>query len=328
MNPSRFASGAVGGWVELGRNTGTTPSVTSLADKRYYMILSYGHPTAGSNNHGFRYNNDTAGNYAWRESTKGGADVTGGSSTYDLQYEDQATAIDFFGVSYLSNLSAKEKLRLGHIVGNDLAGAGTAPDRTESVGKWANTSSALNRIDALPTGGTWGTGAEIVVLGWDPADTHTDNFWEELASVELGSSGNLDSGTFTAKKYLWVQIFNKSVTTDPIVLTFNSDTGNNYARRFSNNGGADGTGASNPALYPYSTSDGTPKFMNMFIINNSANEKLVISNTIEQNTAGAGTAPARNEFAGKWANTSAQITKITNTGTLDVGSVIKVWGAN
>jgi hypothetical protein len=34
--------------------------------------------------------------------------------------------------------------------------------------------------------GTFNTGSQkLVVLGWDPADTHTSNFWEELASVEL-----------------------------------------------------------------------------------------------------------------------------------------------
>ena len=42
-NPYRHVSGAVGGWVELGRTTlgsaADTISVASLADKRYLMIL-------------------------------------------------------------------------------------------------------------------------------------------------------------------------------------------------------------------------------------------------------------------------------------------------
>jgi hypothetical protein len=59
-----------------------------------------------------------------------------------------------------------------------------------------------------------------------------------------------------------------------------------------------------------------PHLSNMFIINNSANEKLVIAHVFDQNTAGAGTAPTREEAVGKWANTSAQITEIfdLNTG--------------
>jgi hypothetical protein len=70
----------------------------------------------------------------------------------------------------------------------------------------------------------------------------------------------------------------------------------------------------------------------MFIINNSANEKLVIGHTVDQNTAGAGTAPDRLESVAKWANTSDQITEIdvTNTsgGSFDTGSIIKVWGSD
>jgi hypothetical protein len=75
-----------------------------------------------------------------------------------------------------------------------------------------------------------------------------------------------------------------------------------------------------------------PKFINGFIINNSANEKLVISNSIEQNTAGAGTAPQRREAVGKWAYTSGQITSVQITrsgaGSFDTGSIIKVWGSD
>jgi hypothetical protein len=53
----------------------------------------------------------------------------------------------------------------------------------------------------------------MVVLGWDPADTHTSNFWEELASVDLsgGAATNIDSGTITAKniygfKYMQIRV--------------------------------------------------------------------------------------------------------------------------
>ena len=74
------------------------------------------------------------------------------------------------------------------------------------------------------------------------------------------------------------------------------------------------------------------RFVNVFIINNSSNEKLGIAHAVNQNTAGAGNAPARQENALKWANTSSQITEIdfTNavTGDFDSGSIVKVWGAD
>ena len=71
-------------------------------------------------------------------------------------------------------------------------------------------------------------------------------------------------------------------------------------------------------------------FSNTFIVNNSANEKLLTCNTVKYTTAGAGTAANRNEMAGKWTNTSSQITNIkyyqSGTGSFDTGSTLKVWG--
>ena len=69
----------------------------------------------------------------------------------------------------------------------------------------------------------------------------------------------------------------------------------------------------------------------MFIVNNSANEKLVICNSITQQTAGAGTAPTRTESVGKWVNTSDQITRVDiidqyASDQWGAGSFIKVWG--
>ena len=70
--------------------------------------------------------------------------------------------------------------------------------------------------------------------------------WERLAHVVLGSDGdNIDTGTFTAKKNMKVIIRLKaSSTTNRPCLRFNGDTGNNYADRYSGNGGSDGTGSS------------------------------------------------------------------------------------
>jgi hypothetical protein len=212
------------------------------------------------------------------------------------------------------------------------AGAGNAPKRLEMVAKWANTSNPIDTIQSYNAEtGSFDTNSEIVVLGWDPADTHTTNFWEELASVELGSaSSTLDSGTFTAKKYLWVQAYINATTVDT-GLTFNSDTGTNYARRWSDNGGTDGTATSGNHIQV--DRGNSTQFLNIFIVNNSANEKLGMYHTGTQNTAGAGNAPARRELVFKWANTSSQITSMIFTkrgsGTdLQAGSIVKVWGSD
>jgi hypothetical protein len=203
------------------------------------------------------------------------------------------------------------------------------------VSKWANTTNAVNEVIARNAGGgDFTTGSEVVVLGWDESDTHTTNFWEELASVELGSAeAEIDSGTFTAKKYLWIQYYIKGAGTYDDYLELNGDTGTNYTHRRSQNGGSDATTVSTAlgfqAFYGFSGDT----FLNMFMVNNSANEKLATYHRVLKTATGAGTAPVRLEYAGKWANTSSQVTsiKVKDNGAgsdFDTGSILKVWGSN
>ena len=113
-------------------------------------------------------------------------------------------------------------------------------------------------------------------------------------------------------------------------LTCNNDTGTNYSRRWSNNGAADSTSVSESDAQL--NSGNAFQFYNIFMINNSANEKLGISHSVDISTAGAGTAPIRSERCFKWANTAAQITEIdidnTAAGSYDTGSILKVWGSD
>ena len=339
INPYNYAAAAPasGGWVELGRTTagGTTDSldVTSLADKRYYMILS-SKLSSGNADIRFRFNGDTGTNYARRQNFDGGTDGTATSQNVITSGNGAEISTPAFLVGYIANLSSKEKLMQTWKCKQDTAGAGTSPHRTEVVSKWANTSAAINQITMLNAeSGDYASGTEFVVLGWDPADTHTNNFWEELASVDLsgGAADSLTTSTITAKKYLWIQRFAENSGAIQARFRFNSDSGTNYARRLSANGAADGTVTSQTGMqFPFVGS--VPAFYNLFVINNSSNEKLVIGHQVQQNTAGAGNAPNRAEAVYKWANTSSQITEVSvhNDGAGDFGTktTIKVWGAD
>jgi|14BtaG_2_1085337.scaffolds.fasta_scaffold15319_2 hypothetical protein len=333
------ADAVSGGWKELARTTlgsgNTNINVTSIPDKRYYMILrnTLGRSGGGSNG-GYQFNGDSGSNYAVRRSGQGGNFGTDANFS-DLDLWD-ANSPQILGVDYLVNKSDKEKLLLSHVNDSNTAGAGNAPNRAVILGKWANTSDAINRIDLNSMNSTtWNSGSEVVVLGWDPADTHTTNFWEELASVELGSAGaSLSSGTITAKKYLWVQVFFEHLGgSNPNTLwRFNSDSGNNYANRSSHDGGSEDVETGISHLDFYGQTNDSNGFINMFIINNASNEKLVIGHTILAGASGAGNAPSRDEHVVKWANTSNQITNITSTSTNGNNyggkSFIKVWGSD
>ena len=331
----------VGGWKEIGRTTlgaaADIIDVGSLTDKRYYMVLGDIKPDGGNIDFFYNLNGDTGGNFASRRSEDGGTDSTVTSNANGIIWGNSNIANPNFSVGYFSNLSTKEKLNISHTVHQNTAGAGTAPLRVESVGKWSNTADAISTISMKDAGSDqYGSGSEVVVLGWDPADTHTSNFWEELASVTaVGGTETFETGTFTAKKYLWIQAWIEGDTTNRgLDLYVNSDTGTNYSQRYSDNGGADGTATStNQMLYGGGNSTTEKFFMNAFIINNSANEKLGIAHTNNLITAGAGTAPTRRETVGKWANTSTQITKVgfknrsaTTGQNITAGSIIKVWG--
>jgi hypothetical protein len=330
-------SGSVGGWVELGRTTlgsdGDSIDVTGLADKRYLMAL-INVPTTGNARPRTRFNADTGNNYSDRWSHIGGGDTTTGTSQSFIYNEVTSTTDDTFAVCYASNLSNKEKLTICHGVSAKSAGASQEPFRSEVVGKWANTSDAISQWNLTnDLAGSYTSGSEVVVLGWDPDDTHTTNFWEELASVNATSGDNLSSGTILAKNYLWVQAWVKYTGAGgTLEETFNNDTGSNYSSRDSYNGGTDGlsTSASN-IDWDRGVTDNY-YFVNQFIINNSANEKLCIGHQNRIDVTGAGNAPIRSERVDKWANTSAQITEIdfdNSLGGIDISNAyLKVWGSN
>jgi len=329
-----------GGWKEIGRTTlgssGDTISVSSLANKRYLMILTNQYGTGGDTVSQLGLGNssiDSGSNYARRASNNGGADsaVTGRSYIFESM---DVTQTGMFGVDYIANKSNKEKLGIRNLVYQNTAGAGNAPKREENYGKWTNTSNVIDIIqDKNTAAGSFDTGSEIVVLGYDPDDTHTDNFWEELADVTLSSANSsLDSGTITAKKYLWYQVFIKknSASNNYAEHSINGiTTGNTWARRINSNGGTDGTNTSQNTMNTTDTGAGG-YFLNGFVINSSGKEKLFIEHVIQNTSSGAGNAPDRKEIVMK-STTSAQITQLTITGATngyDSGSFIKVWGSN
>jgi len=330
--------GGVGGWVELARTTlgssAGTIDTSSLADKRYLMVLRY-IISSGDTVVYNRLNADSGSNYSYRWSEAGLSDGTGTSQTQVI-YDTGGDPGDKFDVTYISNLAGKEKLAIGHQNNEDISGAGNAPVRGEAAWKWANTSDAIDQLTTNNTGqsGSYDTGSEQVILGWDPTDTHTTNFWEELASVTTGSAGDtLQSGTISAKKYLWIQASYKNDGAADInaLPRFNGDGGANYSKRTSTNGAADNTRTGRTWI-DLESGGQTQRFANMFIINNASTEKLCIFNQMDYGASGASTAPNRIEGVAKWANTSDQITSIEwdqrDAGDYAAGAELRVWGSD
>jgi hypothetical protein len=337
FNPVTAVSG---GWKELGRTSNSSlPDVTSLADKRYLMFLNFQESNASRPVPALTLNGDTGSNYARRGSYAGGSDYTNTGKTL-ISFSNQPSTCDtvpYFTVGYIANLSSKEKLSIyDNTYSEGGTGASNAPQRVETVGKWINTSDAVDQLSIVSSAGdSFNTNGELVVLGWDPDDTHTDNFWEPLADITLGSDASeISSGTITAKKYLWVQVyFQNASSSDDILVRFNNDTGSNYAHRHSMNYCSDSTATSQTSikLVDRNSAADLGRFANFFAINNSANEKLLIGHGLEEETSGAGNHPTSSECVAKWSNTSSQITEIdcfTNSGNIRSGARLIVWGSD
>ena len=135
--------------------------------------------------------------------------------------------------------------------------------------------------------------------------------WGKAGSTTLSSTGdNITVSDMTASESNVIMLHKiNSGNVNPL-LTFNSDSGSNYTWRYSSNGGTDSTVINGTKLEMAVTGSTPTLFTIFYSVNISAEEKLVIGHTVEQNTAGAGNTPQRMEVAGKWTNTSSQITAL------------------
>lgn len=156
-------------WEELGRTTlggaADSISVASLPARKYLQVrIALVH--SGSITGGIRFNNDSGSNYAYRASYNGAADSSGTSQSSLPIYSDASPA--GLMVIDIVNISASEKVAFTLLGLSGSAGAGNAPVRGEFLGKWANTSAQITRVDLINSGGgDFAAGSEVVVLGHD-----------------------------------------------------------------------------------------------------------------------------------------------------------------
>ena len=331
-------------WKELARTTltqvGNTLDSGTFTAKDNLMVLIFGIKASTGQIERLRSNADDGSNYARRYSEDGGSDDTEESQDHielGIDSED-----DEFAVLRIRNIANKEKLVIGHTVSRSPTGGGNAPKRLEVAGKWANTSNQITRIQVLDkademSNNNFASGSEIVVLGCDDDEANSGtNFWQELGNAELTSNGTLSSGTFTAKKYLWVQILVKNTSDDSLAMQFNDTGGTVYANRRNYNGATDSTRASKPNAHLQSHTNNQDWWLfSNYIINKSDTEKLVITHgASDSGNTGGGYAGNRVEYVSKWADTSNQITKIDieddagNFNSVASGSLIRVWGSD
>ena len=160
-------------WAKNGTQTNgsTTDPIDLTLDSSLQFNFSIWHTLhSGTVNSGLRVGNstiDTGNNYAWRHSFAGGTDTTGTSTASYVNLN--APDGDELQVMYFINIAAEEKLVIAFGCGENTSGAGTAPRRHETVGKWTNTSNQIDIIESYDSGGagSYLTDSNLSALGTD-----------------------------------------------------------------------------------------------------------------------------------------------------------------
>lgn len=150
--------------ITLGSNA-TTLSTGTFAARKYLRFFINTIPS-GSLNWGYRFNNDSANNYAANSSVNFGASVLTPSNAN--LFCGVVGALTSFVVGDVYNVASRSK-QVRSITnddgGNNLAS--TVGNIYDVGGKWINTSNQITRLDLFTTTNNFAAGTEIIVLGRD-----------------------------------------------------------------------------------------------------------------------------------------------------------------
>ena len=332
------------GWKEFSRHTldgnADKLQVSSLPQSRYFMVLAHIIPeSASSQVSHVTLDDETGSSYAERTTSYNGAEVSGNTNRFFTTHSDKTieSGGGRFITFFMTNPETKDKFLIGRCTESNTTG--TSTDSLVMISGVGRTYAGANSFDNTwsqsieiinDESGGFGSGSELVVLEYDPDQTDTSGqFWEQLADVELSSAGNIiDSGTFTAKKYIWYQIYRKTETSNPYMeIRFNNDsTSNIYKRRYEENGGNSTTSAGDELIPTFRSND---EFINGFLLNRDDKEKLTHGDLVWSNSDTS--IPQRWRWCGKYA-TNTEVTRIQadngngSANQFASGSWIKVWG--
>lgn len=156
--------------------------------------------------------------------------------------------------------------------------------------------------------------------------------FEVLADVTQpdSSSDTLATPTFTAKNIVLIYADFLLTGNGGLTLTFNGDTGANYASRVSTDGGTDATAMNSSSLTIVGGTSAAIHRGTYNLFNKNGLEKLM-GGFVYSNIPGASTAASRQERALKWAN-NAQVTSIqfkaSGGNNIAAGSRVLILGRN
>ena len=159
-------------WGKAGSTTlsssGDNIDVTGFADNKVIIYLNHNIPT-GSMTDLLRIDGNSGSNYAFRYNNNGVSESTAVNQDFASYLGWTTNTNQSFNIGYIVNISTEEKIGINHSTDNhDGTGAGTAPNRRESVFKLADTTNSVDEINIVNTyTGSFDTDSNLTVLGSD-----------------------------------------------------------------------------------------------------------------------------------------------------------------
>ncbi len=159
-------------WGKAGSDTTTGADtairVSSMTASKFIQTMAFAISTSTQLVEEARVDNLSTSTYAQRHSVNGGSDGTViNHDAWAIHYRG-TTSGTYFTVGYICNIDGEEKLRIHNRVERYTAGAGTAPERIEFVGKNTTTSQITDYQQFDDGGGSYyDTDSNLTALGSD-----------------------------------------------------------------------------------------------------------------------------------------------------------------
>jgi len=161
-------------WNKLGTTTlgsaGDDLDITSMTANKFNQFMVHTPIDNASNNinHRYTFDDNSATDYAYRESINGATDAT--FTNQALIGLNTGNHDDLFDMLYVLNIDSEEKLLIGFQISQGSSGENAAPNRSETVGKVDTTTNTgqFTRIDCNNSStGNYDTDSNISAIGSD-----------------------------------------------------------------------------------------------------------------------------------------------------------------
>ena len=184
-------------WSKAGSTTlgsaGDTIDVSGFTASKFNAYLT--HAIKSGSGIGTTLTLDGVGgtSYALRYGENGSEGTRLNDSSWVLRFN----ANDQFDVGYICNITGEEKLMIGWHVAENATGAGTAPNRSEFVAKFVQSSQFTRITNTNDQGGDFDTSSNLTILGSDGVESMAVQDGVVYYETDTNKSYVLNGSTWT-----------------------------------------------------------------------------------------------------------------------------------